>query len=379
MADPMTATQWRTALRAEGVRFTELEGWTTRGRDKATGKPFGPVNGSLNHHTAGTNSLQLIAYQGQGAAVPPPLAHAYLPKTGILVMVALGRANHAGLAARNSFDAIVAEKPIPKPDKATGTVDGNDRLYGIEAENKGDGKDVYTREQYDTLVRYNAAICRHHKWTEGSVAGHLETSVEGKVDPRGPVEGYGRRGRFTFTMAQLRADVRERLAHKASWSPPGPDDEEQAPPSTPAPTTPSGDGPAYVNLGLARSYRLAPGSWDEVEFTQEWNDEAGHHPANGGAFVAGPARFTGSLALRLEGLPVGAVVQVRQVEYQGSTPTATHPITEVIGTAGATFGTVPLVNRLGAGRTMRVALLNQSGAAIDVVSAVLKAQVWKEG
>ncbi|WP_282795053.1 N-acetylmuramoyl-L-alanine amidase [Streptomyces sp. CC224B] len=173
MAPPMTPAEWRAALRAEGVPISELGGWTTRGRDAATGKRFGPVRGSLNHHTAAVNSLNAIAFHGQGPDVPPPLAHAYPPKSGVLVLVAAGRANHAGLAARNAWDAIVAEQPIPRPDKSTGTVDGNDGLYGIETENLGDGRDEYTREQYDTWVRYNAAICRHHGWGPGAWPGTL--------------------------------------------------------------------------------------------------------------------------------------------------------------------------------------------------------------
>ncbi|MFK0063327.1 N-acetylmuramoyl-L-alanine amidase [Streptomyces werraensis] len=368
MADPMTASEWRAALRAEGVPFTELEGWTTRGRDAATGKVFGPVHGSLNHHTAGRDSLQAIAYRGQSAALPPPLAHAYLPKSGRLVLVADGRANHAGLAARNSFDAIKAETAIPKPSKASGTVDGNDHLYGVEVENLGDGRDTYTRAQYDTWVRYNAAICRHHRWKAGSCAGHLETSVEGKVDPLGPVEGYGKRGRFTFTMKQLRADVQERLAHPASWSP------EQAGTSPQVTVT----GPAYLDLGLKQGYQLAPDVWDEVAFTEEWSDELGHHPATSEVFAVGPARFTGSLSLRLEHLPVGDVVQVRMSEWEGATLKTLHPIHEVVGTAGAAFAVVPLVKRLGAGRSMRVRLLNQSAGQVEVASAVLTALVWKE-
>ncbi|MDX3260848.1 N-acetylmuramoyl-L-alanine amidase [Streptomyces sp. MI02-2A] len=363
LSSPMSPAQWRAALTAEGVRFTEYPGWTERGRDAATGKVFGPVNGVLNHHTAGTNSMAAIAVNGR-PGLPPPLAHAHLPKSSVLVLVADGRANHAGLAAKNSFDAVVAEKPIPKPDAKSGTVDGNDVLYGLEVENLGDGVDVYTRAQYDTWVRFNAAICRHHQWGAGSCAGHLETSVEGKVDPRGRVEGYGRRGTFTFTMAQFRADVAERLAHPASWSP-----------STQEADT---DMPQYENLGLVHPYTLAPGAWRDVQFTQEWTDETGDHAPNSEVFVEGPARFTGSLSLRFEDLPVGDVVQVRMSEWEGDELQQVHPIHEVIGTPGGAYGIVPLTKRIGSGRNMRVRLLNQSAAEIEVASAVLTTLVWKE-
>ncbi|MER7841658.1 N-acetylmuramoyl-L-alanine amidase [Streptomyces sp. NPDC096040] len=367
MSAPMTPAEWRAALKAEGVPFTEYSGWTSRGRDAATGKAFGPVHGVLNHHTAGSNSLAAVAVDG-APALPAPLAHTFLPKSGVAVLVSCHRANHAGLAALNSYTAILNETAIPRPSKASGTVDGNDALYGIEVENLGNGTDRYTRAQYDTWVRWNAALCRHHGWGAGSCAGHLETSVEGKVDPLGPVEGYGKRGPFTFTMKQLRADVAERLAHPASWSP------EQA--STPQEITV--EGPSYVNLGLEHSYQLAPGSWDEIGFTEEWSDELGQHPVAGDVFVVGPARFTGSLSLRFEGLGVGEVVQVRMSEWEGATLKALHPIHEVIGTPGGTYSVLPLVKRLGAGRSMRVRLLNQGAGGIEVASAVLTALVWKE-
>jgi hypothetical protein len=235
MAIPMTPVEWRAALKAEGVRFTEFHGWETSGRDAATGKPFGPVHGVLNHHTAGSDSLKAVT-TGGAPSLPPPLCHAFLPKTGVAVLVSCHRANHAGLAAANVISAITAEKALPKQDKSS-TVDGNDQLYGIETENLGNGRDVYTRAQYDAWVRWNAAICRHHGWGAGSVAGHLETSVEGKIDPAGPVEGYGTRGKFTFTMGQLRADVAERLKHPASWSPPTTAPAPSPAPSVPKPTT----------------------------------------------------------------------------------------------------------------------------------------------
>ncbi|MFE2044337.1 N-acetylmuramoyl-L-alanine amidase [Streptomyces sp. NPDC059477] len=219
MATPLTPDRWVAILKAEGVSVSEYPGWRTRERDDETGKPFGPVHMVLNHHTAGSNSRDLVAKNGV-PGLPGPLAHIYLAKTGVATMCSAGRANHAGTMAKNAYDSFLNESSShPKPSASTGTVDGNDVSYGIETENRGDNKDIYPRVQYDAWVRINAALCRHHGWSAESCGGHLETSVEGKVDPRGPVEGYGTRGRFTFTMAQFRKDVAERLKNPAAWSP----------------------------------------------------------------------------------------------------------------------------------------------------------------
>ncbi|WP_329291854.1 N-acetylmuramoyl-L-alanine amidase [Streptomyces pseudovenezuelae] len=230
MATPLTPDQWLKILKAEGVTVSEYPGWRTRERDAATGKTFGPVHMFLNHHTAGSNSRDVVAKNGV-PGLPGPLAHVYLAKSGVATMCSAGRANHAGLMAVNAYTAFLNEKSThPAPSKASGTVDGNDSSYGIETENLGDGKDVYPRKQYDAWVRINAAVCRFHGWSAESVGCHKETSVEGKVDPRGPVEGYGTRGRFEYTPKQFRADVAERLKHPASWSPP-----TSAPAPSPAP------------------------------------------------------------------------------------------------------------------------------------------------
>ncbi|MEU6597827.1 N-acetylmuramoyl-L-alanine amidase [Streptomyces flaveolus] len=219
MAPPLTHDQWLTILRAEGVTVAEYPGWRTRQRDDETGKPFGPVHMFLNHHTAGRNDRDVVARDGV-PGLPAPLAHVYLAKSGVATMCSAGRANHAGLMAVNAYNSFRDEESThPAPSKASGTTDGNDVAYGIETENLGDGKDVYPRAQYDAWVRINAAVCRHHGWGAESVGCHKETSIEGKVDPRGPVEGYGGRGRFEFTPKQFRADVAERLTHPASWSP----------------------------------------------------------------------------------------------------------------------------------------------------------------
>lgn len=218
MAEPMTPDQLLRALKREGVRVAEYPGWRDNERDDETGKPFGPVHMVLNHHTAGTNSLKTVAHGRTG--LPGPLAHAHLNKAGLLTMTGAGRANHAGLMARNAYTSFLNENDVhPTPLKSSGTLDGNDVSYGIEAENRGDGFDVWPETQYDALVRFNAAICRFYGWSANSCAGHLETSVEGKIDPKGPVAAYYRRGRFLLTMDQLRKDVGQRLAHDASWTP----------------------------------------------------------------------------------------------------------------------------------------------------------------
>ena len=219
MAAPLTADQWLKILKAEGVKTAEYPGWRTRDRDDETGKDFGPVHMLLCHHTAGRNSLDTVAKNGV-PGLPGPLAQIHLAKSGLATMCSKGRANHAGTMALNAYVSFRDEKSLhPAPLKSSGTIDGNDVAYGVEAENLGDGDDVWPEVQYDAYVRIAAAVCRHHGWKPDSVGMHKETSVEGKPDPRGPVAGYGTRGRFQFTGSLFRSDVAERLKHAASWSP----------------------------------------------------------------------------------------------------------------------------------------------------------------
>ncbi|WP_406321889.1 glycoside hydrolase family 25 protein [Streptomyces sp. NBC_00519] len=138
------------------------------------------------------------------------------------------------------------------------------------------------------------------------------------------------------------------------------------------------DMPEYANLGLAKPFPLKPGAWDSVEFMHEWADTAGDHGTNGSVFVRGAARFTGSISLAFEGLPVGQVVQVRMSEYEGDEHKQDHPIHEIVGTPGGSFGIVPLTKRLAKGRGMRVRLLNQADQPVTVSSAVGTVLVWKE-
>lgn len=204
MATPLSADTILTVLRAEGIDVHEHSGWRTHNRDAATGKTFGPVHGVLIHHTAGHNDME-YCYRGS-SALPGPLCHSWLGKTAGLWMIGHGRANHAGLVDSDVIDALIAETTLPKDDYAD--MDGNDLLYGLEMENYGDGKDPWPASQYAIAVKWAAALCRKHGWTEKSVAGHKEVQP-GKIDP-------------TFDMDDFRAAVKVQLATKPGEAAPAP-------------------------------------------------------------------------------------------------------------------------------------------------------------
>ena len=205
---PMTPSQWLENLRAEGLEVEGYRSWQTHERDDETGKVFGPVNGNTIHHTAGRDSLALV-YNGT-SALPGPLCHTYIGKDGKAWMISAGRANHAGTFAANAHNAVLAESAShPYPDAAE-PVDGNDHYYGLEAENLGDGVDVWPWKQYVAMVKWATATSRHQKWNQESTIGHKE-GTRRKIDPKGPVRGPDGEI-FQFTMGRFRADVRDALA-----------------------------------------------------------------------------------------------------------------------------------------------------------------------
>lgn len=202
MATPLSASAMLAALRAEGVDVAEYKSWRTHNRNHVG--PWGPVHGVVIHHTvtSGTASSVELCYSGH-ATLPGPLCHTVGAKDGRLFMVGHGRANHAGLGDGDVLRAVIDETPLPA-DNQTNT-DGNRHFYGIELVNLGDGKDPWPEVQKEAAVRWAAAICRAHGWSERSVIAHKEWQP-GKIDP-------------TFDMAMFRARVAERLMHPANWSP----------------------------------------------------------------------------------------------------------------------------------------------------------------
>ncbi|MEV3996761.1 N-acetylmuramoyl-L-alanine amidase [Streptomyces halstedii] len=219
MATPLSAAAVLKALRAEGVTVVEVGNWRTHNR--AGHGAWGPLNGSIVHHTVTKGTASTVAMVRDGySGLPGPLCHGMIAKDGQVHLVGWGRANHAGGGDPRVLDQVIAEsystRPTPPTKGNSNGVDGNARFYGWECENLGDGKDPWPAAQYDAIVRVQAALCRAHGWTAKSVIGHLEWSSD-KIDPRG------------FGLADLRAAVAERLKHPASWNPGG----------APAPTTPT--------------------------------------------------------------------------------------------------------------------------------------------
>ncbi|WP_436776055.1 peptidoglycan-binding protein [Yinghuangia sp. YIM S09857] len=205
MATPLTAAQMYAALLAEGVNIVARPGWETHNRNHKGA--WGPVHGIVIHHTAGVGS-GLADYCSRGSSdLPGPVCHGFAAKDARTHLIGHGRTNHAGSGSAAILDRVIAESggPFrPGPDE----VDGNSRMYGLEIENRGDGRDPYPAAQYDQAVRWAAAICRAHGWTAQSVIGHGEWTRR-KVDP-------------SFPMDQFRRDVAARLNSSPAPKPPTP-------------------------------------------------------------------------------------------------------------------------------------------------------------
>jgi hypothetical protein len=103
------------ALRDAGVDVVEHPGWQTRGSDR-----FDP-KGVICHHTAsapGRDAPSLgICVDGR-PDLPGPLCHVLLSRSGRAIVIAAGRANHAGAGGFRDLS-------------------GNSSVLGIEGEYAG--------------------------------------------------------------------------------------------------------------------------------------------------------------------------------------------------------------------------------------------------
>ena len=150
------ATGLPAALARRGLQVEVVPGWQTRGSSA-----FAP-RGAVCHWTAGPRtgdrpSLNVVVNGRPG--VPGPLANVFLTRGGVAIVVAAGRANHAG---EGGWRGLV----------------GNSTVFGTEAENSGGGE--WTDAQRRAYPRINAAyadlggfgvemICGHSEWTSRKI------------------------------------------------------------------------------------------------------------------------------------------------------------------------------------------------------------------
>jgi hypothetical protein len=181
-------------LRAAGLTVNEIGDW----RKRRVAGAFTPI-GIMIHHTAGTNSLNIVTNGRPDLA--GPLANFHVPKTGIINLVSAGPANHAGRGAQKVLDEVVSD--IVPPDTAARRKlpdgpGGNSLFYGFENENLGNGIDPWPDVQLDAIAMAAAALCRRHCWGANRVIAHKEWTSNKPVDPR-------------FDMNQFRARVADFL------------------------------------------------------------------------------------------------------------------------------------------------------------------------
>lgn len=167
-------------LEARGLKVEYVKGWSTRGSAS-----FNP-KGVMDHWTAGPKksktrpSLRVVTNGRPG--LPGPLCNVYLDRQGVAVIVAAGRANHAGYGYWKGHT-------------------GNSHFFGIEAEAAGPSD--WTDEQREAYPKLNAALLDAIGEDDASmVCGHSEYAL-----PRGrkiDINGYPMDSMRAQTQAVLR-------------------------------------------------------------------------------------------------------------------------------------------------------------------------------
>lgn len=163
-------------LTRAGLKISEIDGWQNRGRSD-----MGRVFGVICHHTAGGRNENMPSLRGilngrpavparngrpAQRPIPGPLANLGLARDGTFIIIAAGRANHAG---EGSFRGIV---------------NGNSNFIGIEAENTGLANDrPWPAVQVDAYQRGVAAILTHVRQSHEFCIGHREWAPRRKPDP----------------------------------------------------------------------------------------------------------------------------------------------------------------------------------------------------
>ena len=155
------ASRLERAVKRAGVKYRTQSGWRNRGRGT-----MGSIASIMCHHTAGpasgnTPSLNVVTHGRPGLS--GPLAQLFLARDGTVILVAAGRANHAGRVSSNRYS--------------------NSHSIGIEAE--ATGVSSWPAAQMDAYAKLCKALIDEFNLPVSRVIGHAEAAVPRgrKVDP----------------------------------------------------------------------------------------------------------------------------------------------------------------------------------------------------
>lgn len=161
--------------------YTDSPDWRSRGRPASTG-PFEPA-GVLCHHTASpagtSDEADINAILWGNSSAPGPISQLYCGRSGVVHIIAAGRANHGGQGIRPGIDSQCE--------------DMNGALIGIEGGNSGVGE-FWPDAQIEAYAALVAALCDWYGWPLEAVYLHGQTGPPGggcnsKIDPAGPWAG----------------------------------------------------------------------------------------------------------------------------------------------------------------------------------------------
>lgn len=143
-----------------GKTLKEYAGWRTRGSSI-----FSP-KGSVNHHTAGprTGDLPTLNTLIFGRSdLPGPLCNAALSRSGVIHLIAAGRANHAGLGGWAGLS-------------------GNSSVWGLEVEHCGYPDEAVSAARWDAMYRWHRACMDVSGFSSRFVCQHFEWAPTRKID-----------------------------------------------------------------------------------------------------------------------------------------------------------------------------------------------------
>lgn len=158
-------------LRGAGLVVEEQPGWQSRGRSDG----FQP-DGVMWHHTAsalGKDAPSLGIVTNGRPDLPGPLCHVLITRSNICIVIASGKANHAGTG---SWLGIKDR--------------GNSTKYGIEVENTGyNSSEPWRLDQLATLAKATAALinndvsrveecCMHKEYTSRKIDMHTISGAD---------------------------------------------------------------------------------------------------------------------------------------------------------------------------------------------------------